>query len=345
MTQTSNRIALYGRLPAPPRSRLIRPNTPYIPGVHDFSTGMGDTPPPSQIGDWASRTRHAYGWPSFSGRPPALPHEVRTRSPWLYGGPYGMRGLGQSTAQVAQQVGALTGTVAPVIPGVAASVGSILGVTATAAVPIIGAAIAGVTMGIVAMINSGCGQTCIQTSEYANKATSLMAQNLGAYLDLPMPHTQAQQQAALANFDAIWNWLQQVCGSPAMGNAGVRCIQNQQPGSCPLKVSDFGWKQNPDGSWTYLKNGPSGSGSNCWNYFSGFRDPIANDPTVVAGADLVTAAGRSTSSPSVGGPSAIPSGTGGTTLLSPGSGISGSENWLLIGGLALAAIALSGGLG
>lgn len=357
MTQCSSRIALSGRLPVPPRYPRVRPNTPYIPGVHDYSTGMGDTPPPSQIGDWAARTRHAYGWPSSFG-PPALPHEVRTRSPWMYGGPWaaqtlaGLRGLGQSpsSTQVVQQVGGIASGAVGAIPGVGASVGSILGISATAAIPIVGAVIAGVTIGIVALMNSGCGQTCIQTSSYANQVTNLMSQNLHGYLALPAPRTYAQQQAALANFDAMWNWLQQVCGQPSMGNAGVRCIQNQQPGSCPLKVSSFGWQQNADGSWTYHENGPSGSGTNCWNYFLGFRDPIANDPTVTSGPDLVTAAGGTSTAvspatgnpttPSTGFPSALP-GTGATTAV----GVSGSENWLLLGGLALAVVALSGGLG
>lgn len=188
-------------------------------------------------------------------------------------------GMGATASQVVGTAGNLGGGVATAAaaPGIATA----LGISAGLAVPLVGAAFAGIMLGIQALMNSGCGQTCVISSEAANKATSLMAQNLGAYLDLPAPHSKTAQAAYLSNFDQIWAWLQSVCGQPNLGNAGVRCIQNQMPGTCPLKVSDYGWKQKPDGTWFYLKNGPAGSGPNCWNYFSGFRDPIANDPTVV----------------------------------------------------------------
>lgn len=199
------------------------------------------------------------------------------------------RGLGATAQQVAGIASSVGSPIGAAVGG--SSLAAATGLSLGLAVPIVGAALAGVTLAVMHFIqNSGCGPTCVITSQYANQATSLFAQNLGAYLDLPMPHSKSAQQAALANFDAIWAWLEQVCGQPGTGNAGVRCIQNQQRGSCPLKVSAFGWQQNADGSWFYQKNGPSGSGSNCWNYFSGFRDPIANDPTVVSDAQAAAPA-------------------------------------------------------
>lgn len=190
------------------------------------------------------------------------------------------RGLGATASQDVGLVGSLGTPVATTLA--APGIGAAVGIGASLAVPLVGAAFAGIVLGIQALMNSGCGQTCVLTSQAANKATALMAQNLGAYLDLPAPRSKTAQAAYLQNFDQIWAWLQSVCGQPGMGNAGVRCIQNQMPGTCPLKVSAFGWQKNTDGSWRYQINGPSGSGNNCWNYFSGFRDPIANDPTVVA---------------------------------------------------------------
>jgi hypothetical protein len=189
-----------------------------------------------------------------------------------------VRGLGATGSQVVG-IGSSLGT--PVATAVAGpAVGTALGIGASLAVPLVGAAFAGIVLGIQALMNSGCGQTCVLTSEAANKATSLMSQNLHAYMGLPAPRSKTAQQAYLQNFDQIRAWLQQVCGQPGMGNAGVRCIQNQQAGTCPLKTSPYGWTQDASGAWKFTEAGPAGSGETCWNYFSGFRDPIANDPTV-----------------------------------------------------------------
>lgn len=213
-------------------------------------------------------------------------------------------GLGQVDPTAQKVVSTVVGTGGSIAAApIGAALAPTLGLSVGLAVPIVGAAFAGLVFGIQALMNSGCGQTCVITSQYANKATQLMSDNLGAYLKLPAPRSQTAQAAYLANFDAIWNWLVQVCSQPGTGNAGVRCIQNQQRGSCPLKVSAYGWQQNPDGSWTYQINGPAGSGSNCWNYFTGFRDPIANDPQVVP--DVQAADASSAGVPGLGGLSVV----------------------------------------
>ena len=84
------------------------------------------------------------------------------------------------------------------------------------------------------------------------------------------------QAAALNNFDTVWNALKTACSDPSLGAAGQRCISDRQQGSCAYKVSPGGWQNG-----VYVYNGPNGSGSSCWNWFVGYRDPIANDPTVV----------------------------------------------------------------
>jgi hypothetical protein len=182
-----------------------------------------------------------------------------------------------SDARAVQTVGSLS---APVISGAAAvaaahslaagGTGLILGMTPALAVPIIGAAIAGITILATVLIkNSGCGQTCIETSSWANQAEPLLRQNITAYFGVAAPRTQSQQNAALANFDAIWARLAQMCGDPSTGNAGKRCISDRQSGGCT-------WKATADSPWP--GGPPAGS---CWNWFNAYRDPIANDPNVV----------------------------------------------------------------
>ena len=152
-------------------------------------------------------------------------------------------------------------------------------------VPIVGAAIAGIAILASRLIaNSGCGQTCIQSSEYANQAGDLMAKNLNAYLALAAPRPKSVQMAALQTFDALWAQLVNLCtNDPLLANttAGRNCIADRQAGACKWRASPGGWVQSTSGGWTYKGGGPAGSGTNCWNYFIGFRDPIANDPSVV----------------------------------------------------------------
>jgi hypothetical protein len=157
----------------------------------------------------------------------------------------------------------LTGALAANAASTAAATGSaatILGMAPSLAVPVIGAALVGVSILVTALIrNSGCGITCVETSQWANQAEPLLKQNLAAYLALPTPRTQSQQNTALSNFEVVWEQLQKLCGQPGTGNAGVRCITDRQAGACK-------WKD---------------ANGNCFNWFSGYRDPIANDPNVV----------------------------------------------------------------
>jgi hypothetical protein len=127
--------------------------------------------------------------------------------------------------------------------------------------------------------NSGCGATCIQASNVVNQAEPLLAQNLAAYLALPQPHTAADQQQALANFASVWAVVNNACASPTLGIAGAHCLSDRISGACAYKTSPGGWQNG-----VYVYPGANGSGSTCWNWFVGYHDPIANDPTVVAGS-------------------------------------------------------------
>lgn len=132
---------------------------------------------------------------------------------------------------------------------------------------------------VVASFFKGCGSSCVLTSTEANQVGNMMSQNLSEYMTAPV--SAATQTEALANFDQLWAGLVAYCSQPSMSSAGQRCISDRQQGSCAYKTSPGGWQQQ-NGTWTYVSPGANGSGSTCWNYFVGMRDPIANDPRVAA---------------------------------------------------------------
>lgn len=153
--------------------------------------------------------------------------------------------------------------------GAAVSGALAAGLIPASAVPIIGPAIAAAALIATLLIkNSGCGQTCIQTSAWANQAAAALQQNSDAYFALPVPRHRANQQLALQTFDQIWAKLVELCGDSQWGDAGKRCISDRQAGACV-------WHQNRSGGHP----GEPQMGA-CWNWFNGYRDPIANDPNV-----------------------------------------------------------------
>lgn len=182
-----------------------------------------------------------------------------------------LRGLGttMTPAQMAQQIGGITGTAATGAIS-ALSLAGVIGLS-TAWIPVIGAGIAAVTAGISLILNSGCGQTCIVTSNWANQAEQLLQQNIQSYFGLPTPRSQTAQKVALANFDNVWNYLVQECGQAQLGTAGVNCTRDRMRGACT-------WRQRADSPLLQYPGEPQAG--ECWNWFSGYRDPIAMDPAV-----------------------------------------------------------------
>lgn len=180
------------------------------------------------------------------------------------------RGFG-ATATAIKSVQAGTAIGAPVVAAAAgSSVAAILGVSTAVAIPLIGAAIVGIAaLATYLIANSGCGQTCIETSQWANQAETLLGQNIATYFAEPAPRTLNQQAAALAIFDSIWARLVQMCSDPSTGNAGKKCISDRQAGSCA-----YTQPANRVPPWG---TPPAGA---CWNWFAGYRDPIANDTDV-----------------------------------------------------------------
>lgn len=189
----------------------------------------------------------------------------------------GVGGLGTGTAL---QTGETAASIAAT--GITTTLGILSALTPTLtilglALPVVGAAIGAlVTVGIaIANMFKGCGATCTQATAYANQADTILTQNVNAYTSSPVRYA-SMQTAALNTFDTTWAALQQACGQPALQAAGQRCITDRQAGACTWKASPGGW--NADGSYT--KWGAAGSGTSCWNWFVGLRDPIANDSNV-----------------------------------------------------------------
>lgn len=152
----------------------------------------------------------------------------------------GMTGLGTTqTAGIVLSAGSI---------GATAATGAIA-TSLAIAVPIVGAAIAGITLAIGAWINrKGPGQK-ILTTKIVDEAEPILVQNLQAYQS--GPHTLSSQQVALANFDNVWSQVEQACGNPQYGNPGQACINDRKRGS----TKGYDW-------------------------FALYRDPIANDPNV-----------------------------------------------------------------
>lgn len=187
------------------------------------------------------------------------------------------KGMGQTTSGTISQAAGGAATLTGATAGLLTAAGVIQAVPVAG--QIIGAALA--ITAVVASFFKGCGSSCVLTSDEANQVGNLMSQNLNQYMAAPV--SAATQQEALANFDQLWAGLVAYCSQPSMSSAGQRCISDRQQGSCAYKTSPGGWQQQ-NGTWTYVSPGANGSGSTCWNYFVGMRDPIANDPRVAAAA-------------------------------------------------------------
>jgi hypothetical protein len=139
---------------------------------------------------------------------------------------------------------------APAIAGAAISGAAAMGSAwATAAIPVIGPIIAGVTLGLTALFNRKGPKQKVATTQIVEAVIPKLQENMAAYFALPQHYASAQAQA-LANFDAGWQYIMDHCNIPEMGDPGQRCWQERQRGGK-------------------------------YDMFKDLRDPIANDPAVV----------------------------------------------------------------
>ncbi len=116
----------------------------------------------------------------------------------------------------------------------------------------------------------GCGNTCTQATEYANQFGAQMEKLKALYWNQPVRYRVSQQQT-LAYMDQAAGWLAEMCGNPALGAAGQRCISERliEGGTAP-------WCPTPDHR-------------GC-DWITVLRNPIANDAGVVPDPPTSTAA-------------------------------------------------------
>lgn len=102
--------------------------------------------------------------------------------------------------------------------------------TAAWAVPVVGAAVAGVTIAIGALLNRKSGRQKTAATEVIQELEPYLIQNTQAFL--AGPRTAASKEQALKNFDDLWNALISArgCGNPDLGDAGRRCIAERAEG-------------------------------------------------------------------------------------------------------------------
>ena len=118
-----------------------------------------------------------------------------------------------------------------------------------AAVPVIGAAVAGVSLGLMMLFNRKGPQQKVASTAIVDDLEPLLKNNVEAYFS--GPRTRSSQAAALQNFDDAWAWLSsaEACGNPALGNPGKACLADRARGGK-------------------------------WDWFSRYRDPLAEDAGV-----------------------------------------------------------------
>jgi len=265
---------------------------------------------------WHSHHVDAFADPNYQGLP------------WLRGG------MGDLGSAASQQINAIVTTGASSTVGILVALGTIGGP--------IGAAAAGLiaVSSLIVNLFQGCGQTCVVATGDANQVGDALKQNLQTYLASPV-HTQSLQAAALNNFNTTWAALVAACSNPSLGAAGQRCISDRAQGSCAYKTTPGGWAQDATGKWAYTYPGANGSGDTCWNYWVGFHDPIANDPTAVPDSAVTSTSASSSATPGTT--------TTATTTDSSSNAVSGlfdfanwtPETWVLIA--AAAGLLLLGG--
>lgn len=185
-------------------------------------------------------------------------HQVQVARPlpplvWRQGG---LRALGASTPFNQMSTSQLASTAVTTATSLTAAILPLAGIAGPAA-PIVAAI--GLALGPIIGMFSGCGQTCIQATQYANQADAAVAQAFNVYMAAPV-HYKSAQQAFLSQFQQLYQYLYNACSSPQLGSAGQRCISERlvRGGTAP---------------WC-----PTSTGC---DWFTQFYDPVANDPHVV----------------------------------------------------------------
>ena len=189
---------------------------------------------------------------------------------------YGGSGISWSGAATSYGTGVATAAAsgqnvgqAAVLGGVATAGQIMSGLTAAAwAVPLIGAAVAGVTFWLSSIFRRNAQKKA--ATQIVDQIEPKLKENLDAYFS--GPRTRESQAQALHNFDAAWEAMRQACANSQLRDAGRRCISDRDRGACVWKAR---CSRRIDGVCADYDLDPAGE---CWNWFVGYRDPIEKDP-------------------------------------------------------------------
>lgn len=132
------------------------------------------------------------------------------------------------------------------------------------AVPIIGAAIAGVTLAIGLWLNRKGPKQKVATTHIVDQEETFLKQNIQAWNS--SNKSSAEQQQAIANFYTVWNEVVANCSDDQYGNPGHACIEDRMPAGM-----------------TIMAGGKSYTGNGRFNWFDWYLAPIQNDPNVQSG--------------------------------------------------------------
>ena len=173
------------------------------------------------------------------------------------------RGLGQIAPVSLVQAGTRAGTAgatggvkglvisAPSIVGstltTAVSSGTLWASSATWAIPVIGAAVAAVTVALMLIWGRKGPKQKVATTHIVDAVEPKLKENLAGYL--AGPRTATSQAQAIENFKAGWQWVVDHCGIPEMGDPGQACIRDRSLGGQ-------------------------------WDWTAYYLNPIVNDPQV-----------------------------------------------------------------
>lgn len=167
---------------------------------------------------------------------------------------YQLRGTGLTVADAGVK------TAGAVTAGLIGSGSIVVGGAAitAAAIPLIGVAVLGVTLALNYIFNRPTQKYKVITTDIVNQLEPQLKANVAAYL--AGPRTLLSQAAALQNFDRAWAWLisKDACGNPGLDFPGKHCIEDRQAGGK-------------------------------WDWFSYYRNPIAEDTQPQQMADAAAA--------------------------------------------------------
>lgn len=138
------------------------------------------------------------------------------------------------------------------------------------AVPVIGAAIAGVTLAIGLWLNRKGPKQKVATTKIVEEALQFFQQNLDAWNS--SSKSSAEQQQAIANYQNIYNAWVNACASDEMGEPGHRCIEERLAPGTTVNVNGK----------TYVGNGRFGDVPTV------FLAPILNDPMAGQGESSIS---------------------------------------------------------